>query len=336
MSGDLVDFYDTFLLDLDGTVYRGGFAVRCAAGAVRELRQRGCGVGFVTNNASRAPEQVAEHLDDLGIAADPAEVYTSAQAAAKVLADSLDPAAQVLVVGSDSLANEVSSVGLRPVWEATDQVAAVVQGWSADVGWAQLAEACVAINAGAQWVACNVDPTLPTERGQLPGNGALVAALRTATGVEPFVAGKPGGPLLLEAVKSTGAGRALVVGDRLDTDIAGANAAELDSLLVLSGVSAPADLLAAPPELRPTYLAADLDSITEPLDTLRIQPQPGWTVRIDGGVPRVEADGEADALALLRTLCHEWWTHHGGRTQPVAGDDAAGAALTELDLNEQR
>ncbi|MGH3623002.1 MAG: HAD-IIA family hydrolase [Sciscionella sp.] len=336
MSGSLVDFYDTFLLDLDGTVYRGGSAVTGAADAVRELRERGRGIGFVTNNASRAPEQVVKHLGTLGVAADPAEVHTSAQAAARVLAERLGSAAEVLVVGSDSLADELASVGLRPVREAADTVAAVVQGWSSDIGWAQLAEACIAINAGAGWVACNVDPTLPTERGQLPGNGSLVAALRTATGAEPFIAGKPGSPLFLEAIKSTGAERALVVGDRLDTDIAGAHAAELDSLLVLSGSSTPGDLLAAPPEMRPTYLSADLRSLTEPLDTLRIQRQPGWTVQVGSGAPRIEANGEADALALLRTLCDAWWSAGVGRAEPVASDDAAGAALAELGIEGQR
>ena len=157
----------------------------------------------------------------------------------------------VLVVGTGALVREVELVGLTPTRTADDAVAAVVQGLAKDTSWHDLAEATVAINAGALWVACNVDPTLPTERGMLPGNGSLVAAVRAATGREPLVAGKPATPLMDEAIRAANADHALAIGDRLDTDIAGAAAAGLDSLLVLSGVETPADA----PRVRP---AADL------------------------------------------------------------------------------
>jgi glycerol-1-phosphatase len=311
----LLDRYDAVLLDLDGTVYRGSAAVDGAAEAVDAAHRKDVAVRFVTNNASRSPDDVAEHLTGLGIAARPDEVSTSAQAGAKVLAEKVT--GKVLVVGSPALEREVELVGLTPTRTA-DDVAAVVQGLSKELTWHDLAEATVAINGGALWVACNVDATLPTERGMLPGNGSLVAALKTATGREPVVAGKPATPLMDEAVRAAHASHALAVGDRLDTDIAGAVAAGLDSLLVLTGVATPSELLAS--DLRPTYLAADVRAISEDPDRLAIGDKPGW--QVDDGMVR----GDGDPLDLLRALCA------APRAQWRAGDDTAAAALRHLGL----
>ncbi|MEU4805902.1 HAD-IIA family hydrolase [Actinosynnema sp. NPDC023587] len=253
----LLDRYDALLLDLDGTVYRGRDAVPGAVEAVAAARARGIGIRFVTNNASRSPQDVADHLTEIGFEAALDEVSTSAQAAASMLPDLVPEGSAVLVLGTDALADEVRRCGFTPV-RVAEGVAAVVQGLSQDLGWRELAEAALAIRAGARWVACNVDATLPTERGLLPGNGSLVAALTTATGAEPLVAGKPATPLLEQAAKSLGAQRPLVVGDRLDTDILGAVNAGLDSLLVLTGVSTEAEAAKLPARLRPTYVAADL------------------------------------------------------------------------------
>ena len=317
----LLDRYDAVLFDLDGTVYRGEQVIDAAPGAVEVAHRAGVTVRFVTNNASRGPDEVARHLTDIGIPAQPNEVSTSAQAAAKVLADNVT--GTVLVVGSPALEREVELVGLPRTRTAGDDVAAVVQGLSRDLGWRDLAEACVALNAGAFWVACNVDPTLPTERGQLPGNGSLVAALRTATGREPVVAGKPAAPLMVEAVRSAKTDNALAIGDRLDTDIEGAVAAGLDSLLVMSGVTTAAELLAA--DTRPTYLAADVAAIGDDADRLAIGEQPDWSVE-DGTVTH-RGNGEPDPISLLRALAAE---KPGSATRP--GDDAARAALAHLGL----
>ncbi|WP_158853001.1 HAD-IIA family hydrolase [Saccharothrix deserti] len=249
--------YDALLLDLDGTVYRGREAVPGAVEAVAAAREHGTGIRFVTNNASRSPEAVAEHLTELGFHAALDEVSTSAQAGAAMLLDLVPQGSHVLVLGTAALAEQVRLRGFQPT-DSAEHAQAVVQGLSQELGWRELAEACVAIRKGARWVACNVDATLPTERGLLPGNGAMVAALRTATGVEPLVAGKPATPLLEQAAKSAGAQRPLVVGDRLDTDIAGAVNAGMDSLLVLTGVSTEAEADGLPEEQRPTYVAADL------------------------------------------------------------------------------
>jgi HAD superfamily hydrolase (TIGR01457 family) len=256
-SDALLNRYDALLLDLDGTVYRGREAVPGAVEAVASARGRGVGIRFVTNNASRSPLDVAHHLTELGFGAALDEVSTSAQAGAEMLLDLVPEGSTVLVLGTDALMEEVRVRGFRPTREAHG-AKAVVQGLSPDLSWRDLAEAAVAIRGRAVWVACNVDATLPTERGLLPGNGSLVAAVRTATGQEPLVAGKPATPLLEQAAKSLGAQRPLVVGDRLDTDILGAVHAGMDSLLVLTGVSTAEDVEALPRELRPTYVAADL------------------------------------------------------------------------------
>ncbi|HWE91977.1 MAG TPA: HAD-IIA family hydrolase [Pseudonocardiaceae bacterium] len=345
MTERLLDGYDALLLDLDGTVYRGGAAIDGAEPAVVSAHQAGTAVRFVTNNASRSPAAVSAHLRELGIPARPDEVTTSAQAAAGLLAQRLPAGALVLVVGTEALSTEVSGRGLRPVRQATPEVAAVVQGMSQDTGWRDLAEACLAIRAGALWVACNVDPTLPTERGQLPGNGALVAALRIATGVEPVIAGKPARPLMDDAWNAAAADRPLVVGDRLDTDIAGAAAVGADALLVLSGVSTAADLLAAPAEQRPRFLAADLHGVLRPPADVEITGQPGWTVeRTDHGL-RVRANGngrprqdgsQRDELALLRALCAVWWPTGGGPVSVDAADQTAADALTTLNLSRPK
>ncbi|WP_199434909.1 HAD-IIA family hydrolase [Qaidamihabitans albus] len=330
-SAALLNGHDALLLDLDGTVYHGARPIPGAADAIRRVREHGTSIRFVTNNAAKAPEAVAEHLRSLGVGAEAAEVNTSAQAAARVLRDRLPAGAEVLVVGTDSLTAQLDDAGLRPVRKAGATVAAVVQGHSPDTAWPDLAEACLCIRAGAVWIACNMDATLPAERGELPGNGSMVAALRTATGREPVVAGKPRPPLFHTAAESAGAGNPLVVGDRLDTDIAGAVAAGLDALLVLSGVDTPAGLLAAGPRERPRYLAADLAALPGgDAGELEIGPRPGWRVAADGATLTARSEGGRDSADLLRALCAGAWKH--GVTSVRGTDEHARAALAELGL----
>jgi HAD superfamily hydrolase (TIGR01450 family) len=327
---DLLATYDALLLDLDGTVYRGGEAVPGAVEAIKASRERGAGIRYVTNNASRKPDSVAAHLNQLGFQADVEEVSTSSQAGAAVLADRLAPGALVLIIGTQALADEVVAVGLTTTREFSPEVAAVVQGHSPDTGWRDLAEAALAIRNGALWVACNVDATLPTERGLMPGNGSMVAALRAATDVEPVVAGKPARPLMDQAIRSAGARKPLVVGDRLDTDIAGASAAELDALLVFTGVATPAQVLEASAELRPRYLAADLSGLLRPVSEVEVGKQPDWDVQVGDGTLAVTGSG--DPLALLRGLCAAWWPVGSGPVAVRAGDDASMTALAALNI----
>ena len=229
------------MFDLDGVLYLEGHGVPHAAEGVAGARAAGMAVAYVTNNASRPPALVAERLTGLGIPAEPAEVVTSAQAAARVLAERVPVGATVLVVGTVALADEVRRVGLQPVQALADAgdagVAAVVQGLSPDTCQRELADAAVAVRSGAVWVAANTDLTLPSVRGPLPGNGAFVAVLRMVTGLEPLVAGKPDPALHRESVERVDARRPLVVGDRLDTDVLGAVRGGADSLLVLTGVT---------------------------------------------------------------------------------------------------
>ncbi len=200
-GGALVDRYDLLMFDLDGVVYLGTEPVPGAVEAISRLRRRGTAVAYVTNNASRRAAEVSSLLNSLGVPAEPAQVTTSAQAAAVVLAERFAPGSAVLVVGSAALAAEVAAVGLRPVSGAGDSPAAVVQGYGPEVGWALLAEACVAVRAGAFWLATNPDRTLPSPRGPLPGNGALVAAVATALDRAPdLVVGKPAPTLFEQAI----------------------------------------------------------------------------------------------------------------------------------------
>lgn len=268
----LVDAYDLVILDLDGVVLLGQEPLPAAVAAIASLRKDGPRLLFATNNASRGRVELAELLTDAGIPATAEEVVTAAMVAADALAARLDPGAAVLVVGTEALADELRRVGLRPVRTAgadprtgADRPVAVVQGYGPQVDWSALAEAAVAIRAGAQWVLTNADATLPSPRGPLPGNGALSAVLRTALDREPdLVVGKPAAEFFTRPVRQAGANAALVVGDRLDTDIAGANRAGLDSLLVFSGVTAPGQLRAVDGQQQPTYLGDDLGALLRP------------------------------------------------------------------------
>lgn len=334
MTTALLDHHDAVLLDLDGTVYRGGELVTGAEEAVDGVHGRKVALRYVTNNASKPPRAIADHLTGLGLSADADEVSTSAQAGAAVLAESLAAGARVLVVGTSALAAEVEAVGLTPVRQNADGPVAVVQGHSPDTAWSDLAEACLALRGGALWVACNSDPTLPAERGELPGNGAMVAALQTATGRTPQVAGKPQPPLLQRAVGSARAHRPLMVGDRLETDIAGGVQSGMTSMLVLSGVSGPADLLSAPVESRPDHVAADLAALHRPSEESAIAEQATFKVRVEDStlVLAAQSDEVTDVLPALRALCAAWWPVGSGPVG-VRGDDAqADAVLHRLGL----
>ncbi|MGD9525943.1 HAD-IIA family hydrolase [Pseudonocardia sp.] len=333
MSDDLLAHHDVLLADLDGTLYRGREAIPGAVEAVADAAERGVRTVYVTNNASRRPVEVATHLAELGFPARADDVATSAQAGAALLAERLPAGAPVLVVGTDALVEEVRAVGLTITTTAAE-AAAVVQGHSPDTGWRLLADACVALRAGAVWVACNLDPTLPTERGPLPGNGSMVAALRTATGREPLVAGKPAPTLMTGAARRTGARSALMVGDRLDTDVEGGRAAGLTTLLVLTGISDGAELLAAPPALRPDLIGADLGALRSRPDELAPGPRPGWAVTTNGhGLVLAATAPGADVLDALRALSAEHWARGGGPANVRAADDTAAAALRAVGLD---
>ena len=321
MAEPLIDAYDAALLDLDGVVYLGPVPVPGAPEALAELRERGVRIGFVTNNAARPPADVAAHLRQIGIAAGSDDVVTAAQAGARLLSEQLAPGARVLVVGGAGVWQALAEVGLHGVASAEDGPVAVLQGWGADLTWNELNEAAVAIHRGARWVATNVDPTRPTDRGLMPGNGAAVAAVRQAVGIAPEVAGKPYRPLLVQTVQRLATQRPLFVGDRLDTDIAGGHNAGMDTMLVLSGSHGPADLLTAPPGSRPTHLGRDLGALLQPVETVTLDGDVarcgGVTVRLTDGALSWEDPGPASAPDRLRAL----WA--GARLSWRAADEGA-------------
>ncbi|MET9592521.1 HAD hydrolase-like protein [Streptomyces sp. NPDC006516] len=330
-SAALSEAYDTALLDLDGVVYAGGHAIVHAVESLGAAREGGMHLAYVTNNALRTPDAVAEHLTELGVPAEPSDVITSAQAVARLMSDQLPSGAKVLVVGGEGLRVALRERGLVPVESADDEPVAVAQGFGGpDLPWGRFAEAAYAITRGAVWFASNTDLTIPGARGIAPGNGAAVEVVRIATGAEPQVAGKPLPPMHRETVLRTGAERPLVVGDRLDTDIEGAFNGGVDSLLVLTGVTDAAQLLAAEPKYRPTFVDRDLRGL------LTGQPEVtaeggvfrcgGWTAEVREGALAVE--GEGDAIDGLRALCGAAWTHAG---EGACGLDS-GKAVARLGL----
>ena len=339
------EVYDVALLDLDGVVYVGPDAVPGVPEALSAARDAGMRLGFVTNNAARTPGDVAEHLTALGVPAATDDVITSSQAAATVVAGLLGEGARVLPVGGPGVAAALTAAGLVVVDRAEDEPAAVVQGYGREVGWLQLAEAIVAIRNGARHVATNLDATIPSPRGPLPGNGAMVGVVTAVSGQEPLVTGKPDPAMHAECVRRTGARRPLVVGDRLDTDIEGARRAGAASLLVFTGVTDPGTLLAARPDHRPDLLSDDAAGL--------LTPHPA--VSTDGAIHRcgrwtagpaeaadvlvLEADGadgdDGDGLDGLRALCVAHWSRHpddGAPARIVGRGEPARSALARWGL----
>lgn len=270
------------LCDLDGVVYRGSEACPGAVEGLTAARRAGVRVLFMTNNASRPPQAVADHLSDLGLPTSSDDVLGASQVAASVLAsrkvelDAGDRAGDpgvVLAVGGPGVALALEAAGLPAVLPERTRAAAeggapltvdtVVQGYGSEVTALDLAEAAYAIGAGAAWIATNDDATLPTQRGLAPGNGALVAAVAHATGATPEVVGKPHRAAYDVALQRLGLdpGRCLMIGDRLETDIGGARAAGLRTALVLTGVASREDADAAPEELRPDHVVGTIPEL---------------------------------------------------------------------------
>ncbi len=336
LSDRLADRYDALLFDLDGTLFAGSQPIDGATDAVRLVSQP---IYFVTNNASRRAIEVAAHLNELGFDADSTQVVTSAQTAARLLAEHLEPGSRALVIGTDGLAQEIREIGIGVTRSADDRPAAVVQGHSTETGWKQLSEAVLAINGGALWIACNIDPTLPSERGFMLGNGSMVAAVANATGKSPLIAGKPAAPLMRDAIDRSGASHPLVIGDRLDTDIAGANAIGADSLLVLTGVATVAEAMCAGTDQRPTYVASDLSALRASATVSAIAGATDWTVDVTAARITVGSVGASDHASLLPALLRAAWeseTLVGRAPEDIAftaTDDTAAAALRRYGLN---
>jgi HAD superfamily hydrolase (TIGR01450 family) len=327
----LAEAYDVLLFDLDGVVYIGGKAIPGAPEALQGAKRAGAHVAYVTNNASRTPAAVAALLAGMDAPVTEADVVTSAQAAARLLADKLPPGSKVLVVGAPALSLAVRERGLVPVLTATDKPAAVVQGYAPGLDYAKFAEGGLAVAAGAFFVATNADSTIPSARGTQPGNGSLLQVIEHATGTVPVVAGKPEPPLHRESVIRTGAKHPLVIGDRLDTDIEAAYNTGTDSLLVLTGVDNPRTVTLAPPHRRPTYIAETLDELLKPYPDVTADGAKvtcgGWTAAApDDG--QLTLTGSGAAIDALRALAAAAWTAQDKRGGLEA--DQIAAALDTL------
>jgi glycerol 3-phosphatase-2 len=261
----LVDGYDCFLLDIDGVLLRGEEAIPHAPEAIGRLRSEGKPHVFVTNNSARTAAEVAARLAGAGIAANPGEVVTSALATADMLRR--DGAGRAFVVGEHGLREALGDAGIEIMDGDPDQVDVVVVGWDRGADYARLRRASLLVERGARLVATNADAAFPADDGAWPGAGALLSVITVTTGMEADVVGKPRPALFLAARERAGGGRPLVIGDRLDTDIAGAAAVGWDSLLVLTGIASRSDMERAEP--RPTYVAPDLSALGESPPTAR-------------------------------------------------------------------
>lgn len=333
-TGTLLDEHDVLLLDLDGVVYVGPDAVPHAPSALQAAVAAGRRLGFITNNASRPPEQVAEHLRELDVPAQDEDVVNSAQAAADHLASRFPSGSPVLLVGTTGLRVALEAVGLRPTDDRREAVA-VVQGFSPDLAWRDLAEATHAVRAGLPWIATNLDATVPTPGGPAPGNGLLVDLVARAAGRGPdVVCGKPERALFDAAVQRLAARSALVVGDRLDTDLQGARTAGLTGLLVLTGVTGVRELFAAGAHERPDHVGHDLRSLADEHPGAETVPDGVSVVarcrraqvRVgDGGLELLTAEAGQDGLDVLRAAAAAVWSRaDDGRS--VSGEQLAAAA----------
>jgi len=309
-----LDGVDVVLSDLDGVVYAGDGAL---PHAVESLNRAAAGrlLGYITNNASRTDVSVAEHLSRLGLRVRPEDVVTSPQAAMRLLKDRIPAGSTVLVVGGEGLVVETEKAGFTVTRSAEDDPAAVVQGFSPDVAWVHLAEAAFALKTpeeegGIPWIATNTDWTIPQARGMAPGNGTLVSAVHTAVGRLATVAGKPETPIFEEAIRRFDANAPLFIGDRLDTDIAGAQASGIRSALVLTGVDRPKHVLAAPANARPTYILSDLRELHEPYPETKVKGDVtsvgGASVCIDGPNVQILKTGDRP-IDLLRAGAAAIW-----------------------------
>lgn len=304
-----LDGTDVIFADLDGVIYKGEYAVPFAVESLVDA----AGVAqlaYITNNASRTPESVAEHLRELGLPAKAEDVVNSPQAAVRLLKTLVPAGSTILVIGGEGLVSEVRNNGFVVTDSADAAPAAVIQGFAPHLGWSHLAEASFALHTGIPWVATNTDWTIPVARGIAPGNGTLVSAVHLAVGRLPVFAGKPEKAIFDYARERFNAHDPLVLGDRLDTDILGANRAGMRSALVLTGIDQAKQVIAADETMRPTYILDDLRQLNDEYPETHIEVDGDVTsatvadavVRMKAHVVRIAHPGTS-RINLLRAAC---------------------------------
>ncbi|WP_085505730.1 TIGR01457 family HAD-type hydrolase [Thalassobacillus devorans] len=247
--------YQAYLIDLDGTMYRGTERIEAASDFIKKLNEKKLPHLFVTNNSSRRPEQVADKLNHMDIPAAKEQVYTTSMATAQYIKDQ-HPGAKVYAIGEEGLLTALKESGLELVDEGADFV---VIGIDRGITYEKLASACLNVRNGAVFLSTNGDVAIPTERGMLPGNGSLTSVITVSTGVEPKFIGKPEPIIMEQAMQTLGYDKkeVLMVGDNYHTDIKAGMNASLDTLMVFTGVTSKEDLEAY--EEQPTYTIASLE-----------------------------------------------------------------------------
>lgn len=258
--------YSLGLFDLDGVVYLGANPIEHCSESIARAEENGMHVCYTTNNPSRYPSVIAKQLQSFGLKAGEKDVITSAMVTAAMLNEALPDSARVLVAGKEHLTDELSSAGFDLVSKADEKPDAVVQSWFPEIGWQHLSQVAYAIGNGARYFVTNKDTTIPRESGIAPGNGAMQVPVMLATGRQPEKsAGKPepqmynmAREIFSPSDEPVERDLSLPVGDRLDTDIEAANRGGYDSLLVLTGVTKPEDVIRAEKVCRPTYISHDL------------------------------------------------------------------------------
>lgn len=250
----------SMILDMDGVLWRGVEAIgdlRKIFESISEIRITPL---LATNNSTRTPSQYLNRLREYGVGLEPWQILTSSQVAASFLAEKFPGGGPVFIIGEEGLASALGESGFH---HQVEGALAVVAGMDRNITYEKLSQACLLIRAGASFIGTNSDRTFPTPAGLVPGAGSLLAALETATDTKPHIVGKPQADIFHEALKRLGCqpGHSLVVGDRLETDIAGGQNLGCPTALVLSGVTD--SLQASQWNPAPTGIFDDLQSLVD-------------------------------------------------------------------------
>ena len=252
------------IIDLDGVLWRGDTPLPGVADLFNLLHRKPIQYILATNNATVDPKSVCNRLDMIGITVEPSRILTSSQVSARFLQQQLPQGSLVYTIGELPLRTALTQAGFI-LTDVADGVQAVVVGLDRQLSWNTLTEATLAIQAGAIFIGTNPDVSFPMERGQEPGVGAILAALKAATGVQPSIVGKPEPHLFLQALKCLGTEpkRTLSIGDRLETDILGGQQSGMLTCLVLTGLTQRQDLIDSP--IQPDYVFEGLPQLYQAL-----------------------------------------------------------------------
>lgn len=228
------------ILDMDGVVWKGDAPIGDLPAIFTRIRERGLKFVFATNNGTKTPEEYQKKLSELGVEIEPSQVVTSALGVAFMLAQKFPKGTRIFVIGEDGIRMALQDQGFEVVpVEKAPEAQVFVMGIDRTISFAKVAEATLLVRAGIPFYTTNTDRTFPTTRGEIPGNGSWLSVITSATGVEPIVAGKPFPYLMELSLQRLGTKKeeTLVVGDRLETDIAAGQAVGCPTAFVLSGVS---------------------------------------------------------------------------------------------------